>query len=88
MIEIHPVAYQFGANPQARPGTDWDANWLVVRGQVTTADALDWSFTDPCLTTWEAQELSAWLRGVVQGVVVPRSRACRPRRLACTAWLS
>ena len=35
-LDIRPVGYQFGANPQAAPGTDWDANWLVVRGEVQT----------------------------------------------------
>jgi hypothetical protein len=36
----------------------------VIRGDVTTADGRSWSFSDPCLTTWEAQCLSAWLDAV------------------------
>lgn len=70
-VEIRPINYQFGANPQAAPGTDWDANWLVIRGEVKTADGAGWSFTDPCLTTWETRELGSWLRGVANGIVAP-----------------
>ena len=33
----------------------------MIRGDVTTADGRSWSFTDPCMTTWEAEELWAWL---------------------------
>jgi hypothetical protein len=68
-IEIRPTGYQFGANPRAQVGTDWDANWLVVRGDVKTTEGVAWTFVDPCLTTWEAQELAAWLHGVVDGSV-------------------
>ncbi|MET7419767.1 hypothetical protein [Dactylosporangium sp. NPDC005555] len=70
-VELRPIAYQFGANPRAAPGTDWDANWLIVQGYVTASDATAWDFTDPCLTTWEARTVSAWLRGVVEGVIRP-----------------
>ena len=73
-IEIRPTAYQFSANPRAQVGTDWDANWLVVRGDVKTASGFRWTFVDPCLTTWEARELAAWLRGVVDGLVAPAHR--------------
>lgn len=40
----------------------WDRNWLVVRGDVRTADGLRWTFHEPCLTTWEAASLGEWLR--------------------------
>jgi hypothetical protein len=33
----------------------------MIRGDVTTADGRSWSFTDPCMTTWEAEKLWAWL---------------------------
>jgi len=70
-IEIRPVAYQFDANAHAEPGTDWDANGLVVRGDFRTADGLEWTFIDPCLTTWDARQVTAWLRGIVDGVIQP-----------------
>ena len=65
-VDLRPLHYQF-------PGTaaagqyDWDANWLVVRGGVRLPDGRTWSFSDPCLTTWEARSLGDWLRGVVAG---------------------
>jgi hypothetical protein len=70
---LRPIGYQFGAAGAAvaegSDGTtesdaDWDVNWLVIRGDVTAADGRSWSFTDPCLTTWEAQDLSVWLGAV------------------------
>jgi hypothetical protein len=42
---------------------DYDANWLMVAGEVVNG-ARSWSFRDPCLLTWEAQELAGWLRSV------------------------
>ncbi len=69
-MDLRPLHYQF-------PGTaaagqyDWDANWLVVRGGVRLPDGRTWSFSDPCLTTWEARSLGDWLRGVVAGDVEP-----------------
>jgi len=69
-VGLRPVAYQFsrqvaaGAAEEptaAEPGTDWDANWLMIRGDIRTADDRGWTFTEACLTTWEAERLSAWL---------------------------
>ena len=34
------------------------------------------SFRDPGLTTWDAAELGAWLRGVVSGAVAPTTFTC------------
>jgi len=45
---------------------DWDANWLRVAGRVKSGDS-EWAFRDPCLTTWEARELSSWLHCVADG---------------------
>ena len=49
---------------------DWDANWLVIKGRVTAGDE-EWTFRDPCLTTWEGRELSSWLRSVADGSQQP-----------------
>lgn len=45
---------------------DYDANWLMVAGDVVDGDVA-WSFRDPCLLTWDARELAAWLRSVADG---------------------
>ena len=65
--EFRPVGYQFGVPParNAEAGesdADWDANWLMIRGEIRTADGRAWQFSEPCLTTWEAGHLSAWLQ--------------------------
>jgi hypothetical protein len=49
---------------------DWDANWLTIAGRVKS-DESEWTFLDPCLTTWEAHELSSWLHGVAEGTQRP-----------------
>lgn len=72
-ITLRPAAYQFDVPPATAGERDWDANWLMIRGDVCTADGRQWAFLDPCLTTWEARNLSAWLRGAV-GVGAARRR--------------
>ena len=68
VVDLRPLRFQFGRSPQPR---DWDANWLYVDGQVELSDGRSWSFSDPCLTTWEARELESWLQGVLAGSVEP-----------------
>ena len=69
-VGLRPTRYQFPAPPQAPPeADDWDASWLQVDGAVRTASGGRWRFEDPCLTTWEARELLAWLRAAAQGEV-------------------
>jgi hypothetical protein len=68
VVILHPLQYQFGPSSEPR---DWDANWLVISGHVELPDGRSWSFTDPCLTTWEARELGLWLRRVLSGDVQP-----------------
>ncbi len=83
LLDLRPIAYQYGANPRAAVGTDWDANWLMVQGNVRTAEGRDWTFTDPCLTTWEAREIGSWLRGVVAGLVAPATERPEEADLLC-----
>ena len=64
-LTLHPAGYQFEVTPETADEEDWDANWLMIRGNARTADGRRWAFLDPCLTTWEARSLSAWLRAVV-----------------------
>jgi hypothetical protein len=63
-VDVRPVAYQFDLPPAVASGQDWDANWLMIQGDVRTADGRQWTFSDPCLTTWEARSLSSWLHAV------------------------
>lgn len=58
-IELRIVGYQF-PDSGFSPG-DQDANWLVVSGHVRQGDE-SWSFRDPSLMTWEAQQLVSWLQ--------------------------
>ena len=72
-LELRPTGYQFAEDSRAGDNWDdeWDPNWLVVHGEVRTAQGDAWSFDDPCLTTWEARELAAWLRDAAEGRVAP-----------------
>ncbi|MGI5236567.1 WapI family immunity protein [Dactylosporangium sp. CA-139066] len=64
------AAYQFPGRPASGPpGTDWDANWLIVGGAVRTAAGDTWTFRDPCLTTSEARSLARWLHAASAGPV-------------------
>lgn len=67
-IELRPLGYQYPSINGSGPH-DWDANWLVIRGDIRLPDERRWHFEDPCLTTWEAAELAAWLRSVAAGEV-------------------
>ncbi len=69
-VSLLPVGYQYPALA-ARGEHDWDANWLVIGGEVRTDGGHTWSFTEPCMTTWEAARLAEWLREVASGGVEP-----------------
>ncbi|MGX6608268.1 WapI family immunity protein [Micromonosporaceae bacterium Da 78-11] len=62
-LRLRPLSYQFAldASDNADEFDEWD-DWLVIAGEITTAEGRSWSFTDPCLTTGEAQDLAEWLR--------------------------
>ncbi len=62
-VELAISAYQFGGGRSTSEERDWDANWLMIRGRVWDGH-VSWAFHDPCMTTWEARELSGWLRGL------------------------
>jgi hypothetical protein len=64
---LSPAAYQFQVTPATADEQDWDANWLMIRGDIRTASGRQWEFLDPCLTTWEARSLSAWLHRAAGG---------------------
>lgn len=50
----------------------WDANWLLIRGHVEHPLGA-WTFRDPCLTTFELEQLARWFDGVADGRVDPDS---------------
>jgi hypothetical protein len=54
---------------------------LVITADIEMSDGRSWSFTDPCLTTWEARELASWLRGVLSGDVQPAPLGGEAERL-------
>jgi hypothetical protein len=66
-ITLHPAAYQFERAPAPGSERDWDANWLMIQGDVRAGDGRQWTFLDPCLTTWDARRLSAWMHDVAVG---------------------
>jgi hypothetical protein len=84
-VDLRVVGYQYEQPPAASGAAavppplaaegagegelDWDANWLVIRGQVRAASGREWTFTDPCLTTWEAARLLEWLEALGRGEV-------------------
>lgn len=60
------AGHQYSKSLSAPEG-GWDENWLIVSGRVKRGDE-SWIFQDPCLTTWEARELLAWLRRASESV--------------------
>lgn len=69
-VDLRPLGYEYPGIAGAGDD-DWDANWLVIGGDVRLPNGRRWSFSDPCLTTWEARSLADWLRAVVAGNVEP-----------------
>ena len=61
-LELHIIGYQFPIykNPI-------DANWLIVEGRVSHPNG-NWSFRDPCLETYDTEELADWLEAVAYGL--------------------
>jgi hypothetical protein len=55
-LELGIVGYQF-PHEEHDP---WDSNWLLVSLRVVSPQG-NWEVVDPCLTTWEAKHLVAWL---------------------------
>src|SRR3954451_15320031 len=89
-VELEPVGYQFPSYTPT-PGEmydEWDANWLRIRGKISTSE-ITRSFTDPCLTTAEAAELEVWLRAVAAGKLRPSDtrRGSAVRFLEPNVWV-
>ncbi|GAA4881905.1 WapI family immunity protein [Kitasatospora terrestris] len=63
-LQLSPVRYQF-PTPM---GNEFDDNWLIVRGDVTTPGG-SWGFADPAMLRFEAEGVPRWLRAVADGRV-------------------
>ncbi len=53
-LRLRPLGYEFPWAATDIDGDDWDPNWLIIRGDIATADGATWSFEQPCLTIWDA----------------------------------
>ena len=63
-LQLAIQSYQF---PDVREDR-WESNWVVIRGTVENAEQ-QWRFEEPCLTTFELEELADWLEKIGQGSV-------------------
>jgi hypothetical protein len=71
LFELRPVGYQFPSLGSSGGSYHFDANWLIIRGNVTMTDGRCWCFEEPCLTTGEARQIVRWMRNVAEGTVEP-----------------
>lgn len=69
-LDLRPRSYQFGT---AR-GEVFDDNWLVIVGAAVAPEGA-WRFVEACLTTWEAREISRWLRAAADPARSPGALA-------------
>ena len=49
----------------------WDSNWLIVSGSVVTSAGEKWTFTEPCVTTFELADFADWLDGLSENGRAP-----------------
>ena len=63
-FRLRVLAYQF---PEAT--NEDDANWLMINGECGL-EGRQWSFTDPCLETWDLERLATWLDALTAGKAV------------------
>lgn len=59
-FELNLAGYQYPADVES-PLPEMDLNWLEVCIRARTPEGLEWQATDPCLLTWELEELARWL---------------------------
>ena len=61
-LELTILGYQF---PHLET-KEYDSNWLIVAGSVIHPRG-SWQFADPCLLTYEAEWLAAWMDALAEG---------------------
>lgn len=66
----------------------WDSNWLVVTGDVAASNGQRWRFSEPCVTTFELENLAEWLDGLAADGRAPSDFAFTEPNLkfAYTPW--
>jgi hypothetical protein len=64
-VRLTPIRYEF---PDASPSSDWDADWLVIEGEIVSASGT-WRFQNPALSARECAGLGAWLTQVTKAAV-------------------
>jgi hypothetical protein len=64
-VRLTPIRYEF---PDASPSSDWDADWVVIDGEVVSAGG-KWRFQDSALSARESPGLRAWLTQVLEATV-------------------
>jgi hypothetical protein len=69
-LKLTLVGYQF-PEMTCEP---YDSNWLVIDVDVTTPHR-SWRASDPCLLTYEVEQLARWLEQAADGT--PDNRVCR-----------
>jgi hypothetical protein len=65
ILLLRVVRYEYPEHTQTNKQNcqfDWDANWLVLLGEITNQTGMTLSFTKSCLTTLEAIKLGHWLQ--------------------------
>jgi hypothetical protein len=58
-VELTIVGYQF---PEIRDDP-WDSNWVVIE-TTATVDGQSWTSRDPCLVTFEVEQLADWVEAL------------------------
>ena len=66
-MSLEPVRYEFPLSSVASGQAD---DWVVIALSAVSPLG-SWSHQEACLMTWEAKEVSAWLRSVANGLVEP-----------------
>lgn len=59
-LELDIAGYQYAEGIESSL-PEYDLNWLIVRIRARTPKGWEWVATDPCLLTWELEELARWL---------------------------
>jgi hypothetical protein len=69
-LKLTLVGYQFPEMTHE----PYDSNWLIVEVDVTTPDR-SWRASEPCLLTYEVEQLAQWLEQAADDT--PDNRVCR-----------
>ena len=59
-FELDVVGYQYPADVES-PLPEFDLNWLMIHISARDHEGREWEAVDPCLLTWELEELARWL---------------------------